>query len=180
MSALYEFGPPRETKARLIEIARCDPDPVAQMWGAIDLGTFRDTSLVPLLVELLESPETGVRRGAAMALGETGDPVAVEPLRRALRRERDSLSAWYMNRHAYRKALLALRGPSPVDRVLRLTRWILVAALVAVSYAVILVLVDGGSRHELLLVAEVLFGLVLVGRALQLGWRFAKRVVNPR
>src|SRR5439155_7275073 len=52
MSAFYDLGPPAETKPRLTEIARADPDPVAQMWGAIALGRFGDAGLVPLLLEL--------------------------------------------------------------------------------------------------------------------------------
>jgi hypothetical protein len=150
------------------------------MWGAIDLGTFRDRSLVPLLIELLKSPETVVRRGAAMALGETGDAVAVEPLRKALRRERHSPAGWYMNRHAYRKALIALRGPSPVDTARRLLHWLVTPAILASLVGVVLILTGAGFRDDVLPAVVVLFGLLLVVRIRRLALRLARRILKSQ
>jgi HEAT repeat protein len=108
--ALYRLGPPPETKARLIEMANSDPETAASMWATTALGRFRDSSLVPLLLSQLGSPNWRIRSAAATALGETGDPGALEALRRARRRELLSPASWVMNRSAYNKAIASLRA----------------------------------------------------------------------
>jgi HEAT repeat protein len=106
--ALYRLGPPPEAKARLVEMADTDPALVSRMWATTALGKFRDSHLVPLLVELLDSSSWRLRSAAVTALGETGDQTALEPLRRARRRELRSPLCYFLNRAAYRNAIASL------------------------------------------------------------------------
>jgi HEAT repeat protein len=108
-AALYRLGPPLGAKPRLVEIAQSDPYTAARMWAATALGRFHDSELVPLLVELLRSSSWRLRSAAATALGETGDPAALEPLRRARRRELRNPLNWFLNRTAYSKAIASLK-----------------------------------------------------------------------
>ena len=161
--ALYKLGPPPEAKSRLVEMAGSDPDPGPRAFALYALGKFKDRELVPVVVRVLDAPDMHVRRAAVAALGEIGDKAALEPLRRARRRERRSPVSWYWNHLAYRTALAALEGPTVWATAGRMVRWFLRAVVFAAALAVVPIAVYGGGLSGFLrLTALLLVVLVLV------------------
>ncbi len=82
--ALTQFREPEILPTLLAEAER--PQPSIQSYLAHVLGGFQDARVIPLLASLARHASREVAFQAAYALGETGDPSAVAPLRRALRR----------------------------------------------------------------------------------------------
>jgi len=60
-------------------------DPRSRQSAALFLGRLKSLKAVPHLIEALKDERTNVQHAAAWALGQIGDPAAVDPLRLALR-----------------------------------------------------------------------------------------------
>jgi HEAT repeat protein len=75
---------------------------LVRCWAIFALGVIGGSSAVEHLIRLLDDTHPRARRLAAKALGNAGDAVATEPIRRAMRKD-----AWY-RRNTYRKAIQAL------------------------------------------------------------------------
>jgi HEAT repeat protein len=174
-SALYKLGPPLQAKSRLVEMAGSDPDPGARVWALYALSKFQDRALVPLLIRALDSPDTQVRRAAVTALGETGDKEALDPVRRARRRERRTPLSWYMNHLAYRTALAALEGPTIWATAGRMVRWLVRAVLFAAAIAVVLIAVYGGGVSGFLRLTALLLVVLVLVRSFRFIWRWLRR-----
>jgi len=78
----------REVVAELVDIAREDPVVWVRAWAVAALGNAGDESSYPMVVAWLEDENYKIRRAAAVALRSIGDPNAVPPLQRAMKRER--------------------------------------------------------------------------------------------
>lgn len=93
-----------------------DPDYGVRYNSAAGLSHLRSRRAVPALVTVLErDPDEAVRSEAAWALGQTGDPVAVEPLVVALRKGR--ADEWKVC-----NALTEILGPKAADALVRRVR----------------------------------------------------------
>ena len=126
--ALEELGP-EGAKARLVELAKGDPDAPARSWAIGALGKYKDRAMIPMIVAFLDDDDWRVRNGAASALKDIGDPSATEPLRQAKRKLWRSPLGWYLNNAVYRAAITSLRAGGSVDRpgttlLRRLHRWL--------------------------------------------------------
>ncbi len=93
-----------------------DPDYGVRYNSADGLSHLRSRRAVPALIAVLEKdPDESVRGHAAWALGQTGDPVAVEPLVVALRKGR--ADEWKVC-----NALTEILGPKAADALVRRVR----------------------------------------------------------
>ena len=112
IQALERLGFPEEAKPRLVEIAQTDLDWV-RAWATSALASYRDRSLTPILVALLDDPSWRVSSAAALALGRQEDPSALQPLRRARRSLFRAPARYYLYRRVYRDAIRTLRRLAP-------------------------------------------------------------------
>ena len=88
-----------------------DDEPLVRQAAALNMCGATDPAAVDVLVEaLLHDPDWAVREAAADALGEIGDPRAVESLRRAGALWRAVVS-WRVVRAA-RRALHRIEAPA--------------------------------------------------------------------
>jgi len=71
---------------KLVEVVVKDENATVRRYGARVLSHFKEKESVPLLVPLLKDTDDLVRAEAAGALGDLGDPKAVEPLIELVRR----------------------------------------------------------------------------------------------
>jgi len=106
----------RDALPRLIEMAENDPNPVAQSWSAGALGEIGSPEVVPLLKNLLRSPERIVRQGAVYALGLIGNPSVVPALREARRTDRRLRPYPFLGRHVYRQAMKRIKNHERAQR----------------------------------------------------------------
>ena len=75
------------------------PEDVMRAWAIDALGRIGSEEAVPALLKLLAHDHEGLRRTAAAALAEIGDPRAVDALEETARRE-----SWLAGRHYRRMA----------------------------------------------------------------------------
>lgn len=114
--ALARIGD-RRAVPPLVERATGEGDVVSRAWAIDALGRLRDPRATRPLCELLTDHSADVRSAAAHALGQLGDLTAVEPLRRAQRREH-----WF-SRRVHRAAVRRLlRGRGERTRPTHLLR----------------------------------------------------------
>ena len=91
---------------KLAEVALADTVPYVRAWAVQALGLLEREAAVPILLKLLNDPEWRVRLSAVSTLGTLGDQSCVGQIDQARRRE----PPFSGRRHAYRKALRAIRA----------------------------------------------------------------------
>jgi HEAT repeat protein len=96
----------REAVPSLIASADEGPEDVMRAWSIDSLGKIGSVEAVPTLIETLASEHKGLRRTAAVALGEIGDPCALPALEESATHE-----SWLAGRH-YRRIARRLRRAS--------------------------------------------------------------------
>jgi HEAT repeat protein len=89
---------------RLLELAADDAVPYVRGTAVTAVARLGGANVLPLLIGYLSDDEWRVRIGAAFGCGLIGDPRAVDPIRRARRRE----GLRIMRRRAYSDALRKL------------------------------------------------------------------------
>ena len=107
--ALGLLGPPPDAKDAFAELAGDDPDPAVRAWALAALGKYRDERFMPKLLGALGDTDWRVRNGAAVGLGELGNPAALPALEAELRRLRFRPVDRFFGRKTCKHAIEVLR-----------------------------------------------------------------------
>lgn len=91
------------------------PELVGEGAGEGEVGLAGASTAVAPLIQALEDEAWEVRKAAAKALGQIGDPAATEPLILLLLREKPFTPDVWKVRHDAAQALAQMRGPEAED-----------------------------------------------------------------
>jgi HEAT repeat protein len=98
----------------LVNVLKHAGEPDIRWWVVDTLGVIRDPVAVEPLVEALLDEHSGVRRGAAWALGHIRSKKAIEPLAKVLENDKDwrvrLAAALVLGKIGDERAIGALRG----------------------------------------------------------------------
>lgn len=113
----------REASPTLFILARDDPVFYVRDWSMQALAEIGEPDVVPLALDALGDEDVRIRRSAAIVLGRVGSPDALDPLRRAKKRDHLLRRALYRDASSQIRSAARRAGLSSNSRSMSLTRF---------------------------------------------------------